>query len=180
MLRLNLASQELKEEIKLKHVYVILQKACCFVIVITVFISIVFLFAKIILQNSFNRIVAETTLITKNSQSQDKKITDINFSINSASAIQGDFIVWSFVFEEISRMANDDIKFSSIKIDKAKKSIILKGRANMRDSLILLKENMEKDDIFSNIIFPMKNIMEKENINFEISANLNLDNIKNK
>jgi len=178
MLNLNLVSQELKQEIKLRHVYKMLKQADYILIIITIFIAVVMLVAKIILQNNFNKIVEETTLITKDSQGQNSKIREINTRLSFVEKIQSNFIPWSYLLKDLASSANNDINFHLIKVSQEKKEIELKGIAKTRDCLLALKEGLEKSVIFYELDFPMKNILEKNDINFEIKAKLNLENIK--
>lgn len=177
MLDLNLVSQELKQEIKLRHIYKMLKQANYILIIITIFVAVVMLAAKIILQNNFNKIVEQTTLITRDSQGQNSKIREINTRLAFVEKIQNDFTPWSFLFKDLAGYVNGDINFYSIKIDKEKREIDLKGIAKSRRSLLALKAGLGKSDIFSEIDFPMKNILEKTDINFEIKAKINLENI---
>ena len=177
MLHLNLVSQELKQEIKLRHIYKMLKQANYILIIITIFIAIIILVAKIILQNNFNKVVEQTTLITRESQGQNIKIRDINDRLNYIGKIQDNFITWSFLFKELADNVNNDISFYSIKINKERKEIDLRGIAKSRNSLLVLKKSFDNSDIFLDIDFPMKNILEKEDINFEIKASLDLDKI---
>jgi len=180
MLNLNLVSQELKQETKLRHIYKMLKQANYILIIITVFIAVVMLVAKIILQNNFNKIVEETTLITRSSQGRNAKTREINSRLSFVDKIQNDFIPWSFLFKDLGAYVNSNLSFYSIRIDRDEKTIEINGSANDRDSLLSFKSGMEKSNIFSGIVFPVKNILEKENISFEIKANLNLENIKGK
>lgn len=177
MLHLNLVSQELKQEIKLRHIYKILKQANYILIIITIFIAIIILIAKIILQNNFNKVVEQTTLITRESQGQNIKIRDINDRLNYIGKIQDNFITWSFLFKELADNVNNDISFYSIKIDKEKKEMDLRGIAKSRNSLLVFKKGFDNSDIFLDIYFPMKNILEKEDIDFEIKASLDLNKI---
>jgi len=175
MLTLNLVSQELKQEIKLKLVYNLLKKMDYVLIIIAVIVAIILSVAKLILQNNFNKIVAQTTLITKNNQGYNSKVREINSRLNFTAQIQNDFIAWSKVIENLAKLTPDNITFSLIKIDKTKQSIIIKGKAILRDSLLLLKQGMEESPIYQEIEFPVKNILQKENVVFEINAKLNLE-----
>lgn len=177
MLNLNLVSQELKQEIKLRHVYKMLKQASYILIIITIFIAVVMLVAKIILQNNFNKIVEETTLITKDSQGQNSKIREINTRLSFVEKIQSSFIPWSYLFKDLASYANSDIKFYSIKVSQEKKEIELKGIAKTRESLLALKEGLGKSVIFYELNFPMKNILEKNDIDFDMKAKINLENI---
>jgi Tfp pilus assembly protein PilN len=177
MLTLNLVSRELKQEIKLRHVYSLLKKADYILIIITIFIAVIMLVAKVILQNNFNKIVEETTLIIRESQGQNSKIREINNRLSFVEKIQNDFIPWSFLFKDLGGHTSNDVNFSLIKLSQEKKEIELKGMAKTRDSLLALRDGLEKSAIFYDLDFPMKNILEKNNIDFEIKAKLYLENI---
>lgn len=178
MLNLNLVSRELREAIKLRHIYKAIRQVNYILMIITVFVAIVMLAAKIILQNNFNKIVEETTLIVRSNQGRNARIGEIDRRLFFSEGIQNDFIPWSFLFKDLGSYTNDDINFYSIKIDWDNKAMVLRGRAKTRVGLLALKVGIEKSDIFSAIDFPMKNILEKENVDFEIKTSLNLDNIK--
>ncbi|MDD5291138.1 MAG: hypothetical protein PHZ04_03405 [Patescibacteria group bacterium] len=178
MLNLNLVSQELKQEIRLRHVYKMFKQASYILVIITIFIAVVMLVAKIILQNNFNKIVEQTTLITKDSQGQNSKIREINTHLSFVEKIQDGFIPWSYLFKDLAGYANSDINFYLVKVNKEKKEIELKGIAKTRESLLALKEGLGKSAIFYDLDFPMKNILEKNDINFEMTAKLKLENIK--
>jgi hypothetical protein len=93
------------------------------------------------------------------------------------SKIQGDFIPWSFLINELSKNIKNDISLNGLNIDKNKKTAILTGQAGTRESLLDLKEYLENTAYFNNVSFPIKNILEKENIAFEIIAGLNIESI---
>ncbi|MCK4553818.1 PilN domain-containing protein [Candidatus Parcubacteria bacterium] len=175
MLTLNLIPQQLKKAIKFKRVYALLKKMNCILIIIAVIVAIILLIAKLILQNNFNKVVEQTSLITKSSQGYNVKVRDINSRLNQVLQIQKDFIAWSDLIEDLANRTPDGITFSSVKINKEKSLINIRGNAKQRDDLLMLKQNMEESLIYSEVEFPLQNILQKENINFDISAKLNLD-----
>ena len=178
MIKLNLVSKNLRCEIKQR----ILCKACkqvgYILILITISISIVFLSAKLILQNNFNSIMEQSVLITKNTKISEIKTSQINEQLNYLEKTQNDFIPWSFLLMELLKNVNNNIEFYLIKVNRKNNEIELRGIAKERNNLIFMKKNIENSDIFSNLIFPIKNILEKENINFEIKMNFNEEEIK--
>jgi len=154
-----------------------LKKVIYFSIILTIVIAIIILVAKVILQNNFNKVVEQTTLITKNSQGRNARIREVNSTLDYISQIQDNFIAWSYLFEDLSKNINDQVIFRAIKVDKENRKIDFKGIAQTRESLLVLKEGLENSDLFLNVDFPIKNILEKENINFEIKAELNIEGI---
>ncbi len=177
MLALNLISQEQKKEIKLKRAYEITKKINYILLIIAIFIAIVLLIGKLILQTQFIKAVNQYTLVTKSSQGDNAKIRDINNSLNFVSEIQSDFILWSNLIKDASDRTPGGVSLSSVNIDRDKKIIQIKGAAKLRDDLLQFKENIKKSPIYQNANLPLQNILQKENINFEIKAELNLNEL---
>lgn len=177
MLKLNLISQELKKEIKLRRLYGSLKRIYALLIIVTATAAIMLLTARVILQNNFNKVVEQTTLITKNSQSYNIKVREINSQLSSIEKIQNDFIFWSRLLGGLTEEVKDDITFYYLGLDKNTKTLKLKGVSATRESLLAFKENLEKSTVFDGIDFPLTNILQKNNINFEIAAKLNLNNL---
>lgn len=174
MLKLNLVSQELKKELKLRHLYKFLKKVDYIFIIISIVIAIMLLTARVILQNNFNSVVEQTTQITKNSQSYNTKVREINAKISSVEQIQKDFVAWSGIFSELEKIANDGIVFASVRFNYNDKSAKFSGNAKTRDDLIAFKEQLEQSSLFKQIDFPVSNILEKTDINFDLNAKLSL------
>lgn len=177
MLTLNLVSAEQKKEIKLRHLYGFIKKISLALIIIAVIIAIILLAAKIVLQFKFNDIVEQTTLVTKNNQGYNSKVREINGKLNFIAKIQDDYIPWSNLIKKLAEITPADINFSYLKLNAQDKTISLKGKAKFRDSLLDFKDEMAANPVFQDIDFPIKNILEKENIDFEINAKLDLTKI---
>jgi len=177
MLALNLISEDLKKEIKLRHLYLFIKKINLTLIIITIVVAIILLVAKTILQVKFNDIVSQTTLVTKSNQGYNIKIRDINNRLNFVEKVQKDFIPWSNLLKAVADITPSDIGLNYLKINFIEQTIKIKGKAGLRQSLLDFKQKMEATTVFENIDFPIKNILEKENINFEINAKINLANL---
>jgi Tfp pilus assembly protein PilN len=90
------------------------------------------------------------------------------------SQIQNEFTLWSYFLEDLAANTPPDISLSFLKLNKEDGMIKLRGRAASREGLLLLKQNLENSNNFSNIDFPIKNILQQKNIDFEINAKINL------
>jgi hypothetical protein len=172
MLTLNIISQELKREIKLKSVYQLIKIVFSILIIVISIYTIILLLGKLALQIHFVETIDETTLVTKSTENYSKKVRDINNQLNSIDNIQNETTTWSYLLEYFAQNVNDNIKFSQIKINKRDKTIYLSGFAKTRDNLLSLKKTLEDSNYFSNINFPIQNLLKKNNINFTISAQL--------
>ena len=133
---------------------------------------------KNLLLNRFNTVVEETTLITKNSQSYNTKVVDINKKIKTINQLQGNQVYWSGLFYDLSSNLKNYITFSYLKVDQTDKSIILRGHSKTRDSLLALKNYFDNNKLYSNINFPVTNLLAKDDIDFEIGATVDLNQLK--
>lgn len=175
MLVLNLVSQEIKQEIKLRHIYKLFKKMGYILVATVLIIAIILVAAKIIIKKNLDNIIEQTSLVTGNNQSYTSKVKKINSQINSVMSIQKDHANWPNLIKILAEKTPAGIKISYIKINKENSSIKLGGKADLRDNLLSLKQNLENLKIFSNLDFPLENILEKKDINFEINAKINLN-----
>lgn len=177
MLTLNLVSSGQRKEIKLRHIYGFVKTVNLILIIITIVIAIILLVAKIILQAKFNDVVSQTTLVTKNNQGYNNNVRGINNKLSFIGKIQDEFIPWSNLIKNLAEITPSDIYFYYVKLDGPGKTIKIKGKAGLRNSLLNFKDKMAAAGYFKEIEFPIKNILEKENIDFEINAKLDLTNL---
>lgn len=174
MLNLNIIPEKIKKTIKLINFYKSYKRILLILFLIAIVYAIIFLFGKLILQNHFIETVSRTTILTKTTENYSKNVREINNQINFIGNIQENFISWSYLIDFIAKNTPDGISFKQIKFNKDKNSLFIQGKAANRDNLLALKKTLEnKPDFFSNINFPIKNILEKNNINFEINIGIN-------
>lgn len=170
MITLNLIPKEQKKEIKIKRINELVKKTSSIIILFCVTAAIVIFAAKIILKKHFADVVEQTSLIVKNNQSYDDKINNINSKIETAANIQKGRKEWSFIVEDLANNTAEGILLSSLAFDGQK--IAIKGNAKFRDNLLSFKKNLENSSYFKNIVLPLQNLLQNENINFEINAEL--------
>ncbi len=178
MIKLNILAREQKKNLKLRHLHHVLKNIDFVLILIGVTIALMLLFSRIIMQDTFNNIVAQTTLITRNSQSYNNRVRSVNSEINAVDQIQKDFLDWHKIFSELSSITENDITFTYIRMAADDKTLRLRGHAGTRDGLLHLKAAMEDSELFNKIDFPLTNILEQKDINFEMSAVINLNKIR--
>ena len=177
MIALNLISLEQKKEIKLRHVYIFIKNINFILIFIALLVAIILMVSKSLIQLNINRLISQTILVVPSTRSYANSIVEVNKQIDFVHKIQDEFIPWSNLIKNLSLMASADINFYYLKVDSSDKTIKIKGNAALRDGLLNLKQKMESSKYFHDIEFPIKNILEKENIDFEIKAKLNIKNI---
>jgi hypothetical protein len=174
MLHLNLISEEQKKQIQLRRLYNLIKKASFIIITLTFVLSTILLFAKLSLQNNFNRIVDETTLVTKNNQNYNNKVKEVNGKLKFVAQVQEDFIPWSYLLADLASSTPEGLHLTLMRVDHKDDSLKIRGSAETREDLLKLKKYFDSNQIYEKTDFPLKNILEKENIDFEISTNLKI------
>lgn len=139
-----------------------------------IFLAALFYSSNLILKSYYKKLTQQSNLIISDSRAGNSQAKEMSGRLDYIDGLQKEFITWSFALEEISKRTNDEIIFYSISFNKKEKQAILRGLAKSRNGLIAIKEELEASEIFANINFPIKNILEQSNISFEIKANLNL------
>ncbi|HAM88990.1 MAG: hypothetical protein US83_C0002G0090 [Candidatus Falkowbacteria bacterium GW2011_GWC2_38_22] len=172
MITLNIIPDELKNEIKLNDHYVFYKKVMSLILFMAIFFSAVLLTAKIILATQQSDTDQQNTIITKSSENYSKQINEINIQLKEIKSIQNNDINWTDFFLSMNDFIGNEIKISRLYAGKNDNSLRISGIAKSRNDLLAFKEKLEKSEKFSNINLPISSLLEKENINFEISATI--------
>jgi hypothetical protein len=176
MLSLNLISQEQKKENKLIRIFHFITSINFVIIFFVVLIGVIMVVSKYVIENYYQNELAINN-ITKKIVENTTNEKNFTAQFENISNIQSEFIPWSVVMNDLSGIIKDDITINAVHMDRDKKKFVISGRAGKRDSLLDLKQNLEKIEYLANIDFPLKNILQKENIDFEINADLVLEKI---
>jgi Tfp pilus assembly protein PilN len=177
MLRLNLLSKEAKKEVKFKRLYALVIRVDFLLLLSAVFLVIIFTGSKILLQNTFKEFANQDSLLKISSQDYNEKIRQINDQIKTVSKIQNEFIYSSLLVKELTDRIPDGIYLSYIKADISQRVLRIIGRAQTRENFLALKQKLENSTVFIEVDSPLQNILQKENIDFEMSIKLDLSEL---
>lgn len=172
MITLNIIPNEIKKELKLKGLFALMKNILNILTILIAFYSIIFLCGKLILNIYFTNIIQESNLLIKKTEDKTGKIREINTQINSVEKIQAESKSWTNMLLAITELMGEQIKLNQLKLDSVNNTISFTGRSASREDLIQLKNQLEQSPNFSEVNFPIKNLFEKENINFEINAKI--------
>jgi len=180
MITLNLISIIQKKELKLLRVFIILKNVIIYLLLFTILAAIVLLFSKLILQNNFNQVIADFNLNNQTGTIFTQDIKQFNSKIRDVEKIQKDYTPWSEYLVFLTNLVPDDVVLHSISIDKEKEHIEISGRAKNRNALLVAEEALvtaecAQDLCLDEIFLPISQKIQKENIDFEITAKLILD-----
>lgn len=175
MKTINLLPEERKKSLAIESFNKFLFKIGS-VVVLAILLFIFFLGANLFILNIYKKI--NKTEVAQNNENE------VSFVIQKAKnniddqhtktdklikEIKSKEPFWEYL-DKINSIIPEDIYYS--KIEVSKESIKLEGLALDRNSLIDFKNVLEEGDFFNEVNMPISNLTSQENINFEISINL--------
>jgi len=171
MITLNIIPRNIKKEIKINFIYSIIKKNTYLFIIFFSLLGIIFITSDYILESRLAEEILNASHLNSNkNDGAEKFVIEVNKKLSTIENIQKNNISWSKVFIKISKIIPEEVKLSSLNINTKTSKINFRGVAKTRDSLLEIKDSLESDSIFSKLDFPIQNILQKENINFDISA----------
>lgn len=175
---LNLLPQGIKETIKIRRLAENIKNIFWAIFAILIIGAIILFLINNELKNNLKN-YQEGFFLQKNYQSgQEEDSASINEALKLKTEMQENYFPLSALLKQSMAKENENLRLARIKIDKEKNEIIFGGQAKNRSALIDFKKWLENSSQFYNINFPVENISNKENIDFNITANLNRDAIK--
>ncbi len=179
MITLNLIPETIREENRLKHVYKLNFRLALILTYFILIISTILIIGRFVLNKISDEAVSQTNLLSKNSNSYNQKIKEINSEISAV----GDALVsrhhWDKLLIDIYNLIPSNIKITNLKIDQQNKSIAMTVIAVNRDDLLKFKESINKSGYISEIDLPISAILQKDNIVYSFTSKLDFVNHEN-
>lgn len=173
MIYLNLLSEQKKEELQKKILLEFTTTILELLFSITVLAAIILLASKIILQNSFNEAIAQSTLITASYGAINQEIRKLNTEIEQIDHLERDRVLWTDFLTHFAESTPSEITIKSLSLNAQDKNILISGKATTRMGLLAFIKNLEASGLYTKIESPISNIFERTDINFTLNAVLN-------
>ncbi len=180
MLRINLVPEKTKKEINLRKVYSLIRGINYILIMIAILISAIFVYSKTFLMENSNPEQVNVSLPEVDNNKYGKKPREINKKLNDLSKVLKNNYSHLHIIKNVAGKIPAGISLSSLEVDTKEKLLKMAGEADLRDTLLELKEGMKQDELYAKVDFPLRNILKKEKINFSISAVLDLETLNEK
>lgn len=108
-----------------------------------------------------------------------KQIQKINGFIGDFNGLAAQTPAWSKVMRALSGHIPDGVVLQSLTADLGKAKIDIRGVASLREQIITLHDNIERDsEHFSNIDYPLENISQPTNVQFHFTFFIKEDLLK--
>lgn len=170
MITLNLIPESIREENRLKHVYRLNVKLGLIVFYILIIVGVLVQVTKNVIVSGFDTVKAQSETITKNSKAYNERARDINSKIALVGQVVQDNHDWNGLILNIARLMPAGTSLYHLYLNQESKSIRIAGVAETREDLLKLKEVIDKSGFIKPVKLPMANILEKQNISFDLES----------
>lgn len=100
----------------------------------------------------------------------------INSDISLISKVKKDQLYWSHLFIKLNSYLTTGIEITDLGTNNY--SVSIAGNADTRDNLIAFKDKLAGEDCFTNINLPLSDLVNQENIAFQMDFNIKEDCLK--
>jgi hypothetical protein len=163
--------------VSLKRAYFMVKRVNFLLVVFAIFLAAIFFGADFTMKKNLQEYLSFSNPSKNGQELTDDKITAINEEIDNAILVQKDFFPSSKLIEEASGLLTDGISLHNLRFDLDKKTAKISGLADSRENFLIFKDSLEFSKIFIKINYPLTSILQKQNIEFEISAELDLSQL---
>lgn len=136
------------------------------------FLSIYFLMLS--LSQTINRSLANNSSSVASSEIllKESSINNINLLTSTAKEILSETPMWSILLEELQSRTIPGIIISTLNVPSLSGDISISGIAKDRITLNQFKKTLQDSQMFSNVVLPINNLEQKENLTFSISMHI--------
>lgn len=182
-LTLNLLPEERKKEINNKKIFgMAVKQSLLFLLPIICLVSVLIVLNAVL---NWNFEIQNKSFDDQQNQEQYKKLKEYesNFSrINSKLGIllkiETNHFHWSKAIRELSGLVPGDVYLSGL-VNKDFQ-ISISGKAKTRDDFLKFKDRISQSECFFNINTPLSNLVEKNDVDFQIDFEVKEECLKNK
>lgn len=170
MITLNLLPPTQHTAIKKERIYSTVENfLSIFLVVLIVIASLLFLIKKT-LEKNLSELARQGVQANIKTSELNNKIQEINDTLKVIEEIQKKTKTISPFVLEFSQIIPKEVKTTSFQVNTEDSSVKIKGLAKTRNALLKFKKNLEASDKFTDVKVPLSNLLEKEDIEFEISC----------
>jgi Tfp pilus assembly protein PilN len=171
MIKINLLPEKEKRALKKERLYQSIFISVLIICLVSAVIGLELFLAKRTLENSLS---LYTLMIKREEDEVTEKTKRINSELLAIDEIQNNYFEITPILISLSEITpkNSYIKFFSF--DKEKKEFQIKGWAKSRSDLLEFQNNLEKSKFFTEIEYPLSNLLKEEDIDFEFKGKIKL------
>ena len=106
---------------------------------------------------------------TQNAQAIEDSVKNLNVQLSKYKDFRAESILPTLIFSKIEELIPAGARLGALLVNAADYKIILAGRADSREDVILLESRLKKSDFFERMDSPLSNLLEKTNSSFSFT-----------
>lgn len=123
-----------------------------------------------ILQRYFNTLAANLTTISNQQATKNLLIKNINISLIETEKLQGKYILWSTILQQIVSGVPNGITLSTMTLSARTKTFVFVGVARTRQDLLEFQSGLQKLPMIEAVEVPLSQLTEKISVPFSITV----------
>ncbi|MBI4119143.1 MAG: hypothetical protein HY452_02680 [Parcubacteria group bacterium] len=129
-----------------------------------------FAFLKIQIRELGQVLRAEVTAAeTQDAQAIEDSVKNLNVQLSQYKNFRAESVSPTLIFSKMEELIPAGAKLTALLVNAADYKIILAGRADNREDVILLESRLKKSDFFEKVDSPLSNLLEKTNSSFSFT-----------
>ncbi len=174
MIKLNILPQELKKDMRLEEIYIAYKRFLSVSIFMLILFSAFFYASLFYLDLNLKDFEKNTVGLNADTEMYTKKVSEISAKLEQIESLQKDNVRWSDFLSDFAAQTGEGITIHSLSSSRSSGLLAVKGIADTRDSMLAFERNLKNLPYLSEINIPLKTLLEKEDINFDIQIKANL------
>jgi Tfp pilus assembly protein PilN len=174
MLSINLLAEESKQKINNQRLFFLFLKAEIILFLLVAMVGISFFWAEKTIVSNRSKFGQETSNVLRESGADyNLKVKNINARLAAITLIQSEFAHYSLYLKNVSALIPSGINLSRLQINTDGKTIKIVGLALRQEDLLMLEKNLKTAAFLTKVSnIPMKDIIKKNNIEFDFDLEL--------
>jgi Tfp pilus assembly protein PilN len=157
--------KELRKSLILAHFQ--LMTFICLIVAIGLVGTLVLVRGQV--KHTFDDVQARAAAIpTDQSTDITEKIRQINIYLKGVNELQNKYVSWSEVVDKLTALVPPKVRLELLTINEGGE-IHMNGMATTRDDALALLKRLKETDYLTDVVSPLSNILQKENVNFEFT-----------
>lgn len=152
----------------------VVQVAVFFVLVTAILYGTLFFLNQSLEDQKTETKTIQARLATSNGATLDQEIRAFNVMLTQVNTVQAGYTSWTPILRELFSIIPSGITLTNLEIDGSAKTVVLRGAAVQRDDLLSLQDALSQSKRFTNPSSPISNLLQRENIVFEIRFSVTL------
>jgi len=171
-LHLNLLPVAKKNRLEYIINFLLLKDVLELVIVICSILAATLIWSWIFLENDFAALAESAAAINREYYTYNQDVKNINNLTRNINLANQNFLPITPKLKELIRSLPNDIRISSLRIDRPAQTLIITGTALTRSALLNYQNILNNMSWTSQVETPASQLFQKDNINFEFKAKL--------